>query len=154
MFSPNHDQISGIIWFIVGTIIAIVSIRHGLGSLQSPEVGFMPFLASFAICVFSFITLVHGSLQQKQGVRWKPMMSSLKWNKSLMVFVSLLAYALLQERLGFFLCTGIFVAVLFRVVKPLKWSIVITGSILTVLLTYGIFGLWLKAQLPKGPWGF
>lgn len=154
MFGPNHDQLSGGIWFIVGMIIVLVSIQEGLGSLQSPEVGFMPFLAGSAICLCSFIILVHGSLQQKQGVRWKPMMSGLKWRKSFIVLISLLAYALLQRYLGFFLCTGIFVAFLFRLVEPLRWSMVIAGSILTDIVAYGIFELWLKAQLPKGPWGF
>ncbi len=154
MFRPNHEQVSGVIWFIVGTIIAVVSIQYGLGSFQSPEVGFMPFLAGSAICFFSFIIFIHGNLQQKQGVRWKPMLGGLKWKRSFIVLASLLAYALLLQQLGFFLCTGIFLALLFRVVEPLRWSVVILGSIVADLGAYGIFEFWLKAQLPKGPWGF
>jgi hypothetical protein len=43
---------------------------------------------------------------------------------------------------------------LLRVVKPQGWLVVAAGGILAALGTYGIFELWLKAQLPKGPWGF
>ena len=64
------------------------------------------------------------------------------------------AYALLLHSLGFSLCTALFVGFLLRAVKPQRWPVVMAGGILAALGTYGIFELWLKAQLPRGPWGF
>ena len=154
MFRFNNEQAGGAVWFAIGVTITIASFRYGLGSLQSPDTGFMPFLAGMAICLCSFIGLVHGTWKQKQGVGWKPTMSGLMWKKSVLVMGALLAYALLMAPLGFFLCTALFLGFLLRTVKPQGWLIVISGGILMTLGAYGIFEVWLKAQLPKGPWGF
>ncbi|MEW6264462.1 MAG: tripartite tricarboxylate transporter TctB family protein [Thermodesulfobacteriota bacterium] len=150
----NNDQLSAMVWLTLGLIMTIASIRYKLGTLASPGTGFMPFLSSLAIAFFSFIGLVHATLRMKRGVGWKPTMSGLMWGKSLIVIVALLAYTLLLTLLGFSLCTALFIGFLLRTVKPQGWLVVIAGSILTALGAYGIFEVWLKVQLPKGPWGF
>jgi hypothetical protein len=150
----NNDQVSAAVWFALGSIIAIASLRYRLGTLASPGTGFMPFLAGLAIAFFSFIGLLHGTLRRKQGVGWKPTMRGLMWEKSLLVLAALFGYTLLLTPLGFSLCTALFIGFLLRTVKPQGWLVVIAGSILTALGAYGIFEVWLKAQLPKGPWGF
>lgn len=150
----NNDQVSAAVWFALGSIMAIASTRYRLGTLASPGTGFMPFLAGLAIAFFSFIGLVHATLGRKRGVGWKPTMSGLMWGKSLIVLAALFAYTLLLIPLGFSLCTALFLGFLFRTVKPQGWIVVIAGGILTALGAYGIFEVWLKAQLPKGPWGF
>ncbi len=150
----NNDQASAAVWFALGSIIAIASLRYRLGTLASPGTGFMPFLAGLAIAFFSFIGLLHGTLRRKQGVGWKPTMSGLMWEKSLIVLAALFAYTLLLRPLGFSLCTALFIGFLLKTMKPQGWMVVIAGSLLTALGAYGIFEVWLKAQLPKGPWGF
>jgi putative tricarboxylic transport membrane protein len=154
MFRLNNDQASAAVWLATGAIIAIASLRYRLGSLDSPGTGFMPFLTGLSISLFSFIGLVQATLKQKKGVGWKPTMSGLMWEKSLIVLAALFAYTLLLTPLGFSLCTALFLGFLFRTVKPQGWIVVIAGGILTALGAYGIFEVWLKAQLPKGPWGF
>ena len=150
----NNDQVSAAIWFAAGTFISLASLRYKLGTLASPGTGFMPFLAGLAIAFFAIIGLVHGTLRRRQGVGWKPPMSGLRWKKSLLVLAALFAYILLLTPLGFSLCTALFIGFLLRTVKPQGWFVVIAGSILTALGAYGIFAVWLMAQLPKGPWGF
>ena len=150
----NNDQASAAFWFALGSIIAIASLRYRLGTLASPGTGFMPFLAGLAVAFFSFIGLLHGTLRRKQGVGWRPTMSGLMWEKSLIVLAALFAYTLLLRPLGFSLCTALFIGFLLKTVKPQGWMVVIAGSLLTALGAYGIFEVWLKAQLPKGPWGF
>jgi putative tricarboxylic transport membrane protein len=150
----NNDQVSAAIWLAAGTLITLASLRYRLGTLASPGTGFMPFLAGLAIVLFSFIGLVQGNLRRKEGVGWRPPMSGLRWGKSLLVLAALFAYIFLLAPLGFFLCTALFIGFLLRMVKPQGWHVVMLGSLLTAFGAYGIFGLWLKAQLPKGPWGF
>ena len=150
----NNDQLSAALWLGLGAIIAVASLRYRVGTLASPGTGFMPFLAGLAIAFFSFIGLVHGTLRQKQGVGWKPTMRGLMWAKSLIVLAALFAYTFLLTPLGFFLCTALFVGFLLGTVKPQRLWVVIAGSLLTAMGAYGIFEVWLKAQLPKGPWGF
>ncbi len=150
----NNDQVSAAVWFGVGAIIAIASIRCRLGTLESPGTGFLPFLAGLAITFFSVIGLVQGTLKQKKGQGWKSVMRGLKWKKSLIVLLSLLVYVLLLKPLGFLLVTTLFVGFLLAAVEPQRWYVLIFGAIGTAIGTYGIFEVWLKAQLPKGPLGF
>jgi len=149
-----NDQVSAAVWLALGLMMAIASARYGLGTLDSPGTGFMPFLAGLAISLFSFIGLVQSTLRQKQGLRWKPTMRGFLWKRALIVMVALLAYALLLKPLGFFLCTSLFIGFLLRAVQPQRWPVVIVGAIGTAAAAYGIFEVWLQAQLPKGPWGF
>lgn len=150
----NNDQASAAVWFVLGAIIAIASVRCDLGTLDSPGTGFLPFLAGLTISFLSMIGLVHGTLKRKSGIGWKPMVRGLRWKKSLIVLLSLLAYALLLKPLGFLLCTTLFIGFLLVAVKPQKWYVVISAAIGTAIGAYGIFEVWLKAQLPKGPLGF
>jgi hypothetical protein len=149
-----NDQVSAIIWFASGGVIAWGSMGYGLGSLASPGSGFITFLAGLGICFFSFIGLVEATLRQRKGGRWKPVMKGLDWGKAFLVMGALTAYALLLSGLGFIICTALFVGFMLRVVKPQGWPVVIAGGVLAALGTYGIFELWLKAQLPRGPLGF
>lgn len=74
--------------------------------------------------------------------------------KTLIVLLALLAYVLLLKPLGFSLCTALFIGFLMRAVQPQRWSVVMVGAIGAAVGAYGIFEIWLKAQLPQGPWGF
>ncbi len=106
MFRTNNDQTSALVWFALGSIVAIASLRYGLGTLDSPGTGFLPFLAGLAISLFSMIGLVHSTLKLKKGEGWKPVMQGLTWKKSLIVLGALFAYALLLKPLGFFFGHG------------------------------------------------
>ena len=150
----NNDQVSGGIWLVIGLVITISSIGYGLGTLESPETGFMPFWTGLVISFFSFIGLIQATKQQRKGVVWKSILNGSHWGKSLFVLGALFAYIVLLPILGFLICTILFLGFLFRIVKPLGWGTVIGGSILFSLAAYGIFEVWLKAQLPIGPWGF
>jgi hypothetical protein len=150
----NNEQVGSAIWLAAGVLIVLNATTYRLGSLHSPETGFMPFLAGGAMCLFAFIGLVHGTLQQKRGTGWRPVLRDVMWRKSFLVFGGLLSYALLLSRLGFLVCTVLFLGFLFRLVKPMRWIWVILGSVLFTLMTYGVFDLWLKARLPRGLWGF
>jgi hypothetical protein len=151
----NNEQLASGVWLIIGVMVVVFSIPYKLGSLASPDTGFMPFLSGLAMCLFSLIGLVHGTLERKRGEGWKPVITDeIRWEKSLFILAALLAYVFLLKSLGFVLCTVLFLGFLFRAVKPQKWSTVILGSVLITTCAFVIFDVWLKSQLPKGPWGF
>ncbi len=150
----NNDQASAALWVILGGVIALISTKYGLGTLESPGTGFMPFLAGLAILFFAFIGLIHAVVKKKKSASWKPVFKGVDWKRSSIVLAALIAYVLLLKPLGFTLCTALFIAFLMRAVQPQKWPVVVAGAIGTALGAYGIFELWLKAQLPRGPWGF
>ncbi len=151
----NNQQISSAIWLIIGICIVLnVSFTYKIGHLGSPGPGFMPLLASIAISVFALAALVQGTFRRREGKLWTPVLKGFSWRKSFFVFGALIAYSLLFSSLGFILCTFLFLVIMFRVIKPMSWIWVIPASIITSLIFYGVFGVWLQAQLPKGPWGF
>ncbi len=150
----NNDQVSTALWFACGAAIAWGSVLLGLGTLASPGSGFITFLAGLGICFFSFVGIVDATFRSRKGEGWRPVMKGLDWGKAFLVMGALTAYALLLSRLGFILCTALFVGFMLRVVKPQSWPAVIAGAVLAALGTYAIFELWLQAQLPSGPLGF
>jgi putative tricarboxylic transport membrane protein len=154
MATFNHDQISAMAWLACGGAIAWGSAGHGLGTLAAPGSGFITFVAGMGICFFASIGLVEASFRKGKERGWKPILKGVLWKKTFLVLGALTAYALLLPSLGFIICTALFVGAMLRVVKPLGWSVVVAGAILAALGTYGVFELWLKAQLPKGPLGF
>jgi len=150
----NNDQVSASLWFAGGGLIAWGSVEYGVGTLAAPGTGFITLLAGLGICFFSLIGLIAATIESRKGSGWKPVMKGLEWQKSFLVMAALVGYGLLLSRIGFILCTALFVGFMLRVVKPQSWPVVIGGGILAALGTYGIFELWLKAQLPTGPLGF
>ena len=154
MIKFNNDQVSAAIWVAVGTAVAIGSLRYGLGPLESPGTGFLPFLAGCAIALLAAIGLMVSTLKRRRGVGWTPILRGENWQKPILVTAALIAYVLLVKPLGFLLCTALFIGFLLRVVEPQRWSVVIVGAVGTALGAFAIFDLWLKTQLPRGPWGF
>jgi hypothetical protein len=151
----NNQQVSSAIWLFVGIGMVInVLATYRIGGLSSPGPGFMPLLASIALSVFALAGLMQATLRPRGGKAWIPVLNGVSWRKSFLVFVALILYSLLFSHLGFMLCTVIFFLVMFRVIKPMGWAWVVPGSIIATLAFYGLFGVWLQAQLPKGPWGF
>jgi hypothetical protein len=149
----NNDQLSSTVWFILGLAVCLGSLQYKLGTPASPGTGFMSFLAGLAICFFSGIGLIHSTLRQRQGEGWVPLLRGVLWKNALIILVSLLAYALLLVPLGFSLTTALFIGFLLRAIAPQRWSVVVACSLLTAAISYLLFEVWLKAQLPKGPFG-
>ena len=150
----NNDQVSAAIWVAVGVAVALGSLRYGLGPLETPGTGFLPFLAGCAIALLATIGLILSTLKQRKGTGWTPILRGVSWQKPLLVMAALIAYALLMKTLGFVLCTILFIGFLLRAVEPQRWPVVIVGAVGTALGAFAIFQVWLKTQLPQGPWGF
>lgn len=150
----NNDQFSSMIWFFVGLVIMYFSISHGLGELGSPFTGFMPFLTGLAMSILSVIGFIKGTRDRVKGKKWKSFMKNVQWQKPLITLIGLCAFILLLNTLGFILTTALLVGFLLRVIQPQKWGVVISGAILTSLVNYLLFVIWLKTQLPKGIFKF
>ncbi len=72
----------------------------------------------------------------------------------LSVIIVLVIYTVLMKYLGFALDTLLFLIFLMRRVEPQRWPLVLSVSILGVIISYGIFQVWLDIPLPRGIWKF
>ena len=150
----NNDQVSSGIWFFISLIICLASLQYRMGTLSSPGSGFLPFLSGLAIGFFSIVGFIHATIQKNRGEIWESFLKAVRWEKALIILISLFAYSLLLGLIGFFLCTLLFIGLLLRVVVPQRWPLVMGGSVLITVASYIVFEVLLKAQMPKGLLGF
>ncbi len=146
----NNDQASSGFLFFIGLAIALGAVRYKLGTFSAPDSGLMPFLVGLAISFLAAIGFIHATLGRRQGAGWVPLFKGLRWEKVLIVLAALAGYVLLVKTLGFLICTALFIGFLLKAVAPQRWSTVFAVALTTALVSYGIFQVWLKAQLPSG----
>jgi putative tricarboxylic transport membrane protein len=150
----NNDQVSSGIWLFISLIICMASFKYKIGTLSAPGSGFLPLLSGAAMALFAAIGLVDATLRNRKGEKWHGFLKGLSWEKALIILASLFSYAWLLEFIGFSLCTLFFIGFLLRVIDPQRWSLVIGWSLSITAASYILFEVLLKAQMPKGPWGF
>ncbi len=150
----NNDQVSSAVFFFIGVFIMAISLPYELGGLHAPKTGFLPFLTGAAACTLSLIGFVAASRKKKAGEKWKRVLRGFSWEKPLITMGALLVYAFVLNTLGFIITTALLVAFLLRAIIPQKWSVVVSGAVLTPLIAYLVFQVCLKSQLPTGFLGF
>jgi len=144
----HRDLVSGLFWLAVAIFVAVQGVALKLGSLQRPGPGFFPFWGGVVLGLLS-IVLVVGSLRRDAAGGWPRPGSS----KPLGVAGALLGAIVLLEPLGFITVTFLFLLLLFRLERG-GWARSSVAAAAGTLATYAVFQLWLKTQLPTGPFGF
>jgi putative tricarboxylic transport membrane protein len=147
-FMSKYDRIIGLIWFILGSAMAIEGISLGLGKSSLPGIGFVPLLVGSSLGVCGLILMLLVTLKGKQSDDdiWKGQ----NWKNLVLSILSLFIYAFLMESLGFLITTFFFLFFLFKLTAPKKWLGPLLTSLLVSVSCYLIFSLWLNVSLPKG----
>lgn len=148
----KHDLISGVLFLCFGLFICLYSPQFGLGGLHSPGSGFMPFLTGLIICGFSTFIVLRALFDKR--IQGEKIWAKVKLLKLVSTVLSLIAYSLLLESLGFFICTFLVILFLMRYLGLQTWLRTISGALLSSTLSYLLFVMWLKVELPKGIFGF
>jgi hypothetical protein len=140
---------ASIFLLIFSLLVCGEAYRLSLGPPGKPGPGFVPFVLSamlFALSGFYFFNTLKALKRDKEIHLWH----GLRWEKTVLVFSLLFAYALLLEKAGFILCTLILLMLLFTLVDRQRWYWIYIGSPGITFLFYAIFKMWLKIQLPVG----
>lgn len=148
----RHDLISSTILFLIGLFIIFYAPQFGLGSPSMPGPGFMPFLTGLVICSFSMITFLRAFLDKAGGI--EEIWAKIKFQKLIFTILILIIYTLLLKKIGFIVCTFFLILILVRYTGSRTWFVSILCGGLSSILSYLLFETWLKAQLPKGIFGF
>ena len=144
----SRDLTSALFWLAVAIFFSIEALTHlKLGTLHQPGPGFFPFWAGIVLGLLSLV-LIFNSLKNRE----KLSLSGLKSSKFLLATGAILAYLLLLETLGFVTITFLFLFLLLRL-EYKGWMFSAVSALLGALASYAIFQLWLKTQLPSGPFG-
>ena len=153
----KYEVISSLVWTSVGISFCIGSITMGLGSLTEPGPGFFPFVMSACLIFFSLIHFISWS---RKGGQFNSTVSKRFWPETagikriVLVNVFLLLFVFALNYLGFLLSTLLFMFCLLRFIEPQKWVTVFLTTGLFTSLSYIIFQVWLRSNLPRGFLGF
>jgi len=149
----KRDVIPALIWIIIGLAVMIVSYQMSLGTLHTPGPGLLPFLlgsllviVSLSIFISSFALVKKPSPGTSEAGIW----AEIEFKNLLIIVVSLVAYALMLEKIGFLITAFLFLFVLFSLFDSRRWFFALGASLLTVSITYTLFVLVLQVELPSG----
>jgi len=153
----KFELTSSLVWMALGVLFVIGSIGLGPGKSDEPGPGFFPFVMAACLISFSSIhfvsSLIRGgqcSVAASKGF-W-PKSSGIK--KILFTIILLVGFVLALNYVGFILNTFLFMLIMLRVVERQKWRRVLLIGSLTTVISYSVFQLWLRSNLPVGILGF
>ena len=131
---------------LMGLSFCNSSLHMGIGSARNPGPGFLPFIAGVLLIILSLAVVFEERRQGDKGPLWKGRKSVV----ALSVLLSLIAYALLLDILGFLLDTLLIFGFLFASSGKHSWKVVLGASLITTVLAFLLFGYVLKIPLPGG----
>jgi putative tricarboxylic transport membrane protein len=153
----KHYRIGSIFWLAVGMYTAVSAYQLGFGSFRRPGHGFIFFLASLFLIILSAIDLGGTFIRKpktEKGKKEEPLWLGVRWGKTLLVLIGIVVYIFIFNFLGFLVSTFLLMVFLFKAVEPTKWWIAMVNSLITILIAYVVFNLWLQVPFPTGALGF
>ena len=150
----KRDLYIVVFWIAFGVFISVWAyLKLGIGKLNAPGSGLMPFLLGLLFSLLSLCALIrlirhkdqNGITKQekKRGSR------EIVYGKVALAVAALFAYALLLEPLGFILTTFLTMTLLFWSAGVKKWVISGAYSGAVVAITYFLF-TYLGVRFPPG----
>lgn len=146
----NHDFISGSLLSLVGAGALILSYRLGIGTLEEPGAGLIPFGTAALLFLMCLGLAIKGLLEERTARNGEAVFRGIKWGTPVLILCALLAYGLAFDRLGFRISTFLFTLVLLTVVGRRRWWVTMFYSILIMIALDIIFVVWLGCELPRG----
>jgi len=145
------DKISAIFCFFLGLAVLAGGIRLGLRVELDMGPGFFPLVAGGILSLLSIVllfqSLVKKETSTEQSSFW---VNPQGWKSVLLTLFAISVYPFTLNRLGFLLSTFFLLFFLFLVIARKKWWVAGVGGIITAIVVYIIFEIWLRANFPRG----
>ena len=144
-----------IFWLLFSLILCIESYRLSMGGIRNPGPGLFPFCLGFVMAVLSLIGAIQslGKYKYEKG-QTRDSRQPFRWWNIAVIIAAILAYALALEKLGFFICTFLFVGLLLKVVEPQPWKAAIVGGLIAAVSSEIVFNILLRSRIPSGIFGY
>ena len=104
--------------------------------------------------ILSIAVLIPAWTRKKTGEREGSLFGKENMLKIIFVLLSLFLYAFFMESLGFIPVTLLLFIFLLGIIEKKRWGVTIFVSVAVTGISYLLFEIWLKSQLPKGLLGF
>jgi hypothetical protein len=149
-----RDILSASCWLIIAIFVCFEAGRTGLGSFHDPGPGFLPFLAALVLGMLALTVIANTLVRTRGTLKVAALWKGRNWGKVLIVIILLVAYSLLLTVLGYIVTTFVLMIFMFGLLGRPKLWIQSVSALVTSVVTYLIFAVWLQVQLPKGVFGF
>ncbi|MEW6666093.1 MAG: tripartite tricarboxylate transporter TctB family protein [Thermodesulfobacteriota bacterium] len=150
----SYDRIAAIFFLAVGGFFSLYARRVKIGTWNEPEAGFLPFWGGLLLVGMSVFLLLSTFKAPDSPVRMTFFPVAGAWKRVLVTFLSLAAYNLLLNRLGFTLTTFLFLGFLVRFIFPQGWRRTLLVAFIGSVIARLLFINFLETQLPIGILGF
>ena len=150
------DRISGIFLLLLGLTVFLTCLTYPIGSFRSPGAGLFPLLASVILLILAGIMTVQAFLK-KDLAESSParFFSSKKAPQRILAgFIALLGFRYLLPVIGFGPSTFVFILFMSRFLGNFSWRVSLFFSLITAILVYYLFQVWLKVPMPIPMIGF
>jgi len=146
----NRDLISGIILLVVGAAVFLKSLSYPIGTFRTPGAGLFPLIASILLLSLSAILTLQAFLSRKgKGLAPAPFFPEKGASRRILLgFAGLVGYRYLLPVVGFAPSTGIFILFLIKFLGGYGWKASIFFSVVTAVIAYYLFQVWLKIPMP------
>jgi putative tricarboxylic transport membrane protein len=145
----RRDIIGGVMLILIGIGVVIGSIRLHVGTLLVPQPGFFPLVGGLLLVGLSVILVVQGFLGRGTAPR-QPREAFGEWRRPLILVVSMSAYTVVLEVLGYVLPTIAIAIIILRVLGVTSWKVLILASGGLSVGTYYLFARIMGIELPAG----
>ncbi|HWI65092.1 MAG TPA: tripartite tricarboxylate transporter TctB family protein [Symbiobacteriaceae bacterium] len=144
----KYERIAALFLTLLGITTGVHAwLNLGLGTMQLPAAGFMPFVASIVLAVSSALWLL-GNLSPDPSPR--PFWVDKGWLKPLLAFVAIFLYTVLIEPVGYLLATLVFMLLWQFVVEREKWLKATLISVIATAVMWLLFSKLLGVPVPAG----
>lgn len=142
------DRLSSAVFLLAALGWSYESSKLPLGQFSLPGPGFQPLWAAAVLGLLSLVLFIEASLRRPEGGE----ALSAGWSgsgKVLAMMAALVGYALVLNTVGYLLATGLLLAV-FLLLERQRWPIVLGVALVSAVVSYWLFAVWLQVPLPRG----
>ena len=144
----KSDRLISLIMIVFGLYIAFEGYRLKLGTFHEPKPGFLIFWAGIILSSLSIALFIQTFLSRgKEKIApWK----GVQWIKVVKLLIALIAFPLVFRWMGFLLSTFLLLLFLLKGLEPQRWRVALAVSVITIVLCYLVFGVFLEFRFPAG----
>jgi putative tricarboxylic transport membrane protein len=150
----TRDWAGSLCWLVVGCAFCAGAVNYKVLRAGIPGAGFFPLLLGILLVILSLLDFISTLYEVRRDAikrskeKFSPHPNSLK--KVLYTVGALFVYGLVLEHFGFLVTNFLFILFLLRFVDPQKWAVSTSIAFAATAISYVIFNVWLRVQLPKG----
>lgn len=146
----QKDLISGLFFLAISVFVIEQMSRLSIWTSKGPKEGFFPLLLGVIIAIMSIFLVLSGLLGSSISGNAKNDVAITRKRRVLLYVASLFAYSILLRSFGFILSSFLLLFVILRFAETQSWRSTILITVVSVVVSYIAFYMFLGVPLPRG----